>query len=903
MFARAISLKCLILSVTLSACSMAATPADTDGPYTADWDSLKKHNAAPDWFRDAKFGIYFHWGVYSVPAFGDEWYPRNMHIKDRPEHKHHIENYGDPSTFSYHNFVPMFKAEKFDADEWADLFQQAGARFAGPVAEHHDGFSMWASSLNPWNAKDMGPKRDIAGQLAAAMRKRGIRFVTTFHHTRNRGWYPRVEGWPTTSDDPKLRILYGNIPEQQFNQMWLAKLTEVIENYLPDLIWFDSKLDTMPEKYVTRFLAHYFNKAEESGRQVVVTCKERDLPHEIAVEDFERGRQNSITDYSWLTDDTISLGSWCYTKDLKIKSTRYVLHVFIDIVSKNGQLLLNISPKADGTIPANQRQVLLGMGRWLKKHGEAIYGTRPFVVFGQGPTRLKTGGEYARTKLHYKPADIRFTTRGDTVYAIQLGWPGPNHETLLKSFADKHRQANLKINSVTMLASNEKIAWSLGPDGLVVTSLSSPPDTMAVVYKIQTNGIEHFQTSTTKGNIDNKNKIATHPKRAFIKPTLVRLKANRQQQFRITIGPDILKGASIPKEVKWSVNNIPGGNSTLGKIDPKGLYTAPKNIPDPPEIHICAQVPEAKNRHLFATILMAEPVYKLIKSWTEPKDTSPIMRDPHGIAVDKDGTFIVADRNISIVSRCTPDGKFLHSVGAGPGEKPGQFSDPRIAAIGPKGNIWITDCKEKGPSIQSFTPQGKLITAFGFAGSKPGQLIRCHGIDFDPHGRLFAIDVDNSRINVYSDSGEFLYDWGKTGLNAGQFNAPHGIGIDPSGDVFISNYYGPIQKYDSNGNFIFDFSPGDPVKGPLFFHSLTTDKYGDVYLILRREGYGKDWPPAKSAKKPKIAKFNNNGEYITAWPFPHPEHRPSTASVDKKGNIHCAFKSDKNTGIHTYAPH
>jgi alpha-L-fucosidase len=493
MFSRTIRSMYLFLCIVLSSCSIRDAQADAGRRYSPDWESLKKHNEAPDWFRDAKFGIYFHWGVYSVQAFGDEWYPRNMHLEDRPEYKHHIDTYGAPSKFGYHDFVPMFKAEKFDADQWAELFKQAGARFAGPVAEHHDGFSMWASRVNPWNAKDMGPKRDITGELAAALRKRQMRLITTFHHARSRAWYPRVQGWPTASDDPKFRMLYGNMPHDEFLELWKAKLLEVIDSYQPDIIWFDSNLDQIPDKYLTEFLAYYFNKADERDREVVVTYKEQCLPREIGVEDFERGRQNRITEYPWLTDDTISHGSWCYTHDLKIKSTSYVLHMLIDIVSKNGQLLLNISPKADGTIPAEQRDVLLGIGAWLKKHGEAIYGTRPFVVFGEGPTRLKTGGEYAREKLLYKPEDIRFTTKSDIVYAIGLGWPGAKHETLLRSFSQENRRGSLRIKRVTMLGSDEQIAWSLGEEGLAVTSPVSPPDKMAVVYKIETNGVEHFR--------------------------------------------------------------------------------------------------------------------------------------------------------------------------------------------------------------------------------------------------------------------------------------------------------------------------------------------------------------------------------------------------------------------------
>ncbi len=488
----------VVFCLALGGYSIGQEQIREQGRYKADWESLKKHEAAPKWFRDAKFGIYFHWGVYCVPAFGSEWYPRNMHRKGSREYRHHVATYGEPNEFGYHDFIPMFKAEHFDADEWADLFARAGARFAGPVAEHHDGFSMWASRVNPWNAKDMGPKRDIVGELARAIRKRGMRFFTSFHHARRRTWYPRVEGWPTTSEDPKLRLLYGNMPAEQFYHMWLAKLLEVVDNYQPDIMWFDGKMHVIPDPYRTKYLAYYFNKADQWHKDVVVTYKGRDLPREIGVEDFEKGRLNHLAEYAWLTDDTISYGSWCYTRSLKIKPTREVLHVLIDIVSKNGQLVLNISPKADGTIPDNQRKVLLEIGAWLKKYGQAIYGTRPFVVFGEGPTRLKKSGRFARAKLDYTALDIRFTTRGDIVYAIQLGWPGARQQTLLKSFSARHRTGSLEIKGVRMLGADEPITWSLTDAGLTVTSPSSPPDELAVVYEIQTNGIKHFRKPTTE---------------------------------------------------------------------------------------------------------------------------------------------------------------------------------------------------------------------------------------------------------------------------------------------------------------------------------------------------------------------------------------------------------------------
>ncbi|MFW6163564.1 MAG: alpha-L-fucosidase, partial [Planctomycetota bacterium] len=338
------------------------TAGEGKKPFEPTWESLARHEAAPEWFRDAKFGIYFHWGVYSVPAFGSEWYPRNMHIKKRREYKHHVQTYGEPTEFGYHDFVPRFQAEHFDADRWAALFEKAGARFAGPVAEHHDGFAMWDSEVTPWHAADRGPKKDITGLLAAAVRKRGMKFVATFHHARNSLWEPREGKWtghydgvkrnfPELLDDPKQAILYGYMPRQKFLDMWLAKLKEVVDQYQPDLMWFDSWLNTIPEAYQRRYLAYYFNQAADGGRDVVVTRKQNDLPLALSVEDFEKGRLNRLVGRAWLTDDTISRGSWCYTEGLRIKPTAEVLHVLIDIVSKNGCLLLNISPKADGTIP------------------------------------------------------------------------------------------------------------------------------------------------------------------------------------------------------------------------------------------------------------------------------------------------------------------------------------------------------------------------------------------------------------------------------------------------------------------------------------------------------------------------------------------------------------------------
>jgi alpha-L-fucosidase len=474
--------------------------------YTADWESLARHEASPDWFADAKLGIYFHWGVYSVPAYGSEWYPRLMHLEDHHVYKHHLETYGHPSEFGYHDFVPMFRAEHFDAAEWAELFQKAGARFAGPVAEHHDGFAMWDSEATPWNAADMGPEKDITGLLAAELRKRDMKLITTFHHSKQLQrhdsifteghepykWshYPWHEDMPTSSDDPELQKLYGNMPEDVWlEQIWYAKLKEVIDQYQPDIIWFDYVLDMIPEEYRQKFSAYYLNEAQRWGKEVLIVRKQEDLPINYTVDDLEKSRKNRIGEVPWMTDETISKGSWCYTEDLDIKASADVLHVLIDIVSKNGVLLLNVSPKADGTIPDNQKQVLLDMGAWLDAYGESIYGSRPWYTFGEGPTREPEGhfsNHQEFLKIKYSWKDIRYTVKEDVIYAAFLGWPGAGEEVLLTSFAGDSLPGALEIGSVQLLGSTEQIDWDLSDRGLSMKMPGEAPHEMAIVFKIET---------------------------------------------------------------------------------------------------------------------------------------------------------------------------------------------------------------------------------------------------------------------------------------------------------------------------------------------------------------------------------------------------------------------------------
>lgn len=489
----------------------APTVVAQESEYLPDWASLARVEEAPEWFRDAKFGIYFHWGVYAVPAYMNEWYARRMHLDDSLSgeahhvYEHHVKTYGHPSDFGYHDFVPMFKAEHFDADEWAQLFKRAGARFAGPVAEHHDGFSMWDSDITPWNAMDKGPKRDITGELEQAIRKRGMKFITTFHHARNLqryrenaaeemasdrplrtkfrdSHYPFLAGMPPTSDDPELRLLYGNIPAAEwYEDVWLGKLKEVVDLYNPDLVWFDSWLNSIPESYRKRFAAYYYNHAAERGQKVVVARKQQDLPLSSSIEDFERSGTDRVTEYSWLSDDSVSQTSWSYTTGLEAKPPVQVLHSLIDIVSKNGCLLLNIAPRADGTIPADQRQVLEGIGAWLKINGEAIYDTRPWKEFGEGPARLAKEGGHSARNVAYTAEDVRYTRAKDdqAIYVILMGWPGAGEKVNLH-----YMKGMYQFDSVELLGSDEEIEWSRPGHKLEITMPSEAPSEMAVVFKL-----------------------------------------------------------------------------------------------------------------------------------------------------------------------------------------------------------------------------------------------------------------------------------------------------------------------------------------------------------------------------------------------------------------------------------
>lgn len=466
------------------------------------WNSLKDH-ITPNWFKEAKFGIYTHWGIYSVPACGPNgsWYGYNMYYKGNSQYDYHKKTYGDPSKFGYKDFIPMFTGEKFDANEWAEMFKNAGAKYAGPVGEHHDGFTMWNTQLSQWNSFNMGPKRDVVGELEKSIRKQGMKYMVALHHAENYNFFPH---WLKQYDvsNPDYTGLYGELhnmeltldsahgafdmqskPSKNFLDLWLAKTIELIDNYSPDMLWFDFGLKFIQEQYKINMLTYYYNKAEELGKDVVLTYKFQDMPPNCAVIDLEQGRFEDLTFHDWITDTTVDNGSgWSYVKDIGYKTPVSLIHYLIDNVSKNGYMLLNVGPKPNGEFPEEAKYILSEMGKWLDMNGEAIYGTTPWRMYGEGPTKMNKSGPFCENQeVSYTGKDIRFTVKGDNLYAICLGWPGD--EVIIQTFAKSLYESEIK--TVRMLGVEGELPWKLTDKGLKVALKNIRPCKYAYVLKIE----------------------------------------------------------------------------------------------------------------------------------------------------------------------------------------------------------------------------------------------------------------------------------------------------------------------------------------------------------------------------------------------------------------------------------
>ena len=471
------------------------------GPFAPNWDSLAKFQV-PDWYQDAKFGIFIHWGVYSVPAFGNEWYPRNMYKKDEKEFAHHVATYGPQSRFGYKDFIPRFTAERFDPVKWAALFKAAGARYIVPVAEHHDGFAMYDSDVTRWSAAKMGPRRDVIGELARAVRAEGLIFGLSSHRVEHWWFFDQGKTFDSDVRDPAYADFYGPAvdrktseaqqtpPDAAFLDDWLARCAELVDKYRPQLVWFDWWIaQPAVHRRLQQFAAFYYNRGAEWKTGVAINYKKHggeSFPDTAGVLDIERGQLSGIRPLFWQTDTSVSKNSWGYIANQDYKTTDSIIDDLVDIVSKNGALLLNIGPKPDGTIPEPEEKMLRELGRWLSVNGEAIYGTRPWTVFGEGPTAV-VEGPFADTKRGaFTAADIRFTTKNGVLYALALAWPS-SHTVDIKTLAKGSPALTPEIASVELLGEAGKTEWTQDGSGLHIRLGAVPPaPPAAVAFRIRT---------------------------------------------------------------------------------------------------------------------------------------------------------------------------------------------------------------------------------------------------------------------------------------------------------------------------------------------------------------------------------------------------------------------------------
>lgn len=475
------------------------------GPFAADWQSLAEYTI-PDWYQDAKFGIFIHWGAYSVPAFGSEWYPREMYIPGSPKgaHEHHVATYGPVDEFGYKDFIPMFKAERFDPDEWVALFKDSGARYIIPVAEHHDGFPMYASDYTHWDASEMGPKRDIIMELSQRVRAAGLHFGVSSHRAENWWFFGGGRKIPSDVQDDRYRELYGYAmdrdeseaengtpPNKDFLDDWLLRCAELVDKFEPEVIWFDWWIAQPAfQKHLQTFSAYYYNRGLTWDNMVAINYKKfggESFPDTAGVLDIERGGLADIRELYWQTDTSVSKNSWGYIENHDYKSVNSLVDDLIDIVSKNGCMLLNIGPRADGTIPEREQQMLREIGAWLKVNGEAIYGTRPWVKFGEGKTKVVDGmmsNDAERHRTDFDATDIRFTRNGDTLYAIVMDWPGPDGVDI-RSLGTGSGSGFGKVSNVELIGHEGALDWEQTTDALSIAFPEQPCGQHAFVLRVQ----------------------------------------------------------------------------------------------------------------------------------------------------------------------------------------------------------------------------------------------------------------------------------------------------------------------------------------------------------------------------------------------------------------------------------
>ena len=472
------------------------------GPYKDDWDSLCSART-PEWFTGAKFGIFIHWGLYSLAAHNNEWYSRNMYIQEKEEWEHHRNTFGVHTKFGYKDFIPLFLAEHFEPRAWAELFAQAGAKYVMQVAEHHDGFQMYDSAVSRWNAAAMGPHRDLLGELRSACTEKGLRFCTSSHRAEH--WFfmshgkefdsdvkePLARGdfyWPAMPEPDPQELQSTPYPSEEFLQDWLVRTCELAEKYRPELLYFDWWVQHEAFKpYLKKAAAYYYNLGAAGGTANAICYKHDAMMWGSGIPEIERGSFRDAKPYVWQTDTAIANNSWCYTDTLEYKKTGDIIRMLVDVVSKNGNLLLNIGPKGDGSIPKTDTQILLQIGAWLRVNGEAVYGSRVWRVSGEGPTKTAEG---QFTDLHppvYRENDFRFTAKGGAVYVFAMQYPEHGRITV-RAFA-KSADQNVPdfhglIEEVTVLGEQRMPVWTVDEKGLHV-QMHIADRKLPVVFRVQ----------------------------------------------------------------------------------------------------------------------------------------------------------------------------------------------------------------------------------------------------------------------------------------------------------------------------------------------------------------------------------------------------------------------------------
>jgi alpha-L-fucosidase len=468
-----------------------------EGPYKPTDESLQQFQY-PEWFRDAKFGIWAHWGPQAVPRQGD-WYARRMYIEKDPAYKYHVEHYGHPSVFGYKDIIPLWKAEKWDPEKLMALYKKAGAKYFVSMGTHHDNFFLWNSALHKWNAVNMGPKKDVVGLWQKAAASQGLKFGVSEHLGASYTWFQAAhlsdtkgpkEGVPYDGASPEYYALYhaATLPDDNkwltnnliFQIEWFQRIKELIDNYHPDLLYSDSQ---MPFGDVGRSLiAHYYNQgipADSKATEVVYTCKQ--FSGGKWVEDVERGIKDTSSIYPWQTDT--SIGDWYYRTGQKYKTATEVVQMLVDIVSKNGNLLLNVVQTPEGDLEPDMLQILEGIGTWTAANGEGIYGSRPWKIFGENSKEagsFKPGQFDENYKFNSK--DIRFTTKDGYLYAYCLGIP--EKEIRIRSLG-KNSDLSVPVASIKLLGSDVKISWRQETDALVVKVPSRLPSREVPGFKIE----------------------------------------------------------------------------------------------------------------------------------------------------------------------------------------------------------------------------------------------------------------------------------------------------------------------------------------------------------------------------------------------------------------------------------